>query len=360
MKALVLVASATRRGAEVVGTELAAGLAGLGWSVTTAALAPSLAGDPLDVPVLGEEPLAPATLRRLRHLAHGHDVVLAGGSTTLPACAVALAGTGVPFVYRSIGDPRYWARNSSHRLRTAAQYRLARRVVALWPGAADDLHRLYGVSRARLRVVPNTADPARFVPATPTQRAAQRRAFGLGDHEPVVAFLGSLSPEKDPAAAITAMGHLATGTLLVAGDGPLRPDLEHLAARHAPGRVRFLGVLADPLPLLHAADAVLLTSRTEGMPGVAIEAALCGVPVVATDVGGTSAVVLHGLTGYLAAPGDAAGLASFLHRALAEGPALGARARTHAAREFSVHRHLRSWAQVLGEAAGTPRTEWAA
>ncbi len=356
----MLVASATRRGAEVVGVDLGAGLAGLGHQVTVAALGPSVAGEPLDIEVLGADPLGVATLRRLRQVARGHDVVLAGGSTTLPACAVALAGTGVPFVYRSIGDPRFWARNSSHRVRTAAQYQRARRVVALWPGAADDLHRLYGVARSRLRVIPNTADPQVFTPPTPVQRQAARAHYGVGPDTPVVAFVGSLSDEKDPATALAALGGVPGVTLLLAGDGPLRPRLEPEATHLAPGRVRFLGVVRNPVTLLHAADAVLLTSRTEGMPGAAIEAALCGLPVVATDVGATSAVVLHGLTGYLADPGDASGLAAGLRAALCDRAELGARARTYAAREFSVHRHLRSWERVLGDAAGVPATGWAA
>jgi glycosyltransferase involved in cell wall biosynthesis len=52
--------------------------------------------------------------------------------------------------------------------------------------------------------------------------------------------------------------------------------------------VRFLGEVTDVLPVLHAADAMIITSDVEGMPGVAIEALMCGVPVLATDVGALS------------------------------------------------------------------------
>ena len=61
-----------------------------------------------------------------------------------------------------------------------------------------------------------------------------------------------------------------------------------MAAAEAPGRVMFLGEVGDVIPVLHAVDAVVITSEAEGMPGVAIEAALCGLPVVATDVGAVS------------------------------------------------------------------------
>jgi glycosyltransferase involved in cell wall biosynthesis len=52
-----------------------------------------------------------------------------------------------------------------------------------------------------------------------------------------------------------------------------------------------VGMIEDTRAVLHAADVLLCTSRTEGVPGVLIEAALCGLPVVTTDVGGVSSVV---------------------------------------------------------------------
>ena len=73
--------------------------------------------------------------------------------------------------------------------------------------------------------------------------------------------------------------------LVIAGDGPERALAERRAAALGPGRVVLLGDVPDVLPVLHAADAVLITSDIEGMPGTAIEAAMCGVPVVATDAG---------------------------------------------------------------------------
>ena len=85
--------------------------------------------------------------------------------------------------------------------------------------------------------------------------------------------------------AIAAIARLPDHLLVVAGDGPLRHEAERLAAAEAPGRVMFLGEVGDVIPVLHAVDAVVITSEAEGMPGVAIEAALCGLPVVATDVG---------------------------------------------------------------------------
>ena len=73
--------------------------------------------------------------------------------------------------------------------------------------------------------------------------------------------------------------------------------------REARSRIHFAGSLTDVAPALAAADVVVLSSRTEGMPGVLIEAGLSARPVVAYDVGAVSEVVADGETGLLVAPG---------------------------------------------------------
>ena len=94
-----------------------------------------------------------------------------------------------------------------------------------------------------------------------------------------------ISAEKRLDLAIAAISRMPDHVLVVAGDGPLRAEAERQAATDAPGRVMFLGEVSDVVPILHAVDAVVITSEAEGMPGVAIEAALCGLPVVATAAG---------------------------------------------------------------------------
>lgn len=350
MRVLVTVASANRRGAELVGMDIAEGLAARGVAADAVALAPAFAGTPIDVEVLGAEPLALDTLRALRARAQDYDVVLAGGSSTLPACAVALAGTGVPFVYRSIGDPAFWKGDALRRARTLPLFHRASAIVALWPGAARTIGRAYGVPRHRLHVIANARPRMGFAPPTPQQRAAARAALGVAPDVPVALYLGSLSYEKEPRTAVQALSHAPGVHLLVAGDGPQRADLEAEAGQLAPGRVQFLGVRTDTVALLHAADVLVLTSRTEGIPGVAIEAALCARPVVATDVGGTTTVVLHGITGFLARPGQPAATGRFLRRAIADGARLGAAGARHVRREFQFERSIGNWERVLATA----------
>src|SRR5205085_169093 len=139
-----------------------------------------------------------------------------------------------------------------------------------------------GVFPERLRWIPH------FVSAP-----AERTAEDAGS----VVYAGRLSPEKGVDTLIDAIGRLDQSVRLdVAGDGPDLQRLETLAARHADGRVRFLGRLdADALAsVIEDAVAVALPSRWyENQPMVVLEAFGRGVPVVATDLGGTPELVRH-------------------------------------------------------------------
>jgi glycosyltransferase involved in cell wall biosynthesis len=283
-RVLLVTASARRRGAEIQATQLAPQLATLGWAVDIVSLHTGTDGTMLDIPVLGSRRLGPATLLALRRRARQVDVVIAYGSATLPACAIALAATGVPFLYRSISDPAHWLRGSLHRRVTQAQYRRAAGVVALWPAAAERLAGELGVEPDRIAVIPNARDGDVFRSPTADERAAARETYGLKDG-PVVAFIGAASPEKRLDLAIETVANLPGHTLLVAGGGSGLARAREQAHDLLGDRVVFLGEVDDVRPVLYASDVVLITSDVEGMPGVAIEAALCGVPVVATPVG---------------------------------------------------------------------------
>ncbi|WP_377272538.1 glycosyltransferase family 4 protein [Peterkaempfera sp. SMS 1(5)a] len=353
-RVLHLVTDARRRGAQNLARDLHGELLARGWDSRLAALQPhpdAPSGDPL--PVLGATRFHPATLRSLRRTAATADVVVAHGSSTLPACAAALLGSRTPFIYVSIGDPRHWTADRSRRLRVGAMLRRAAAVAALTDGARKVLLERFRLRPERVRTIPNGRPADRYPPAAdPAQRSAARSALGLPAEVALVAAVGALAPEKRLDLAVEAVTRTPGAHLAVAGEGPLRSALTEHADTLAPGRVHFLGGLPDPAPLYQAADALLLSSDSEGVPGVLIEAALAALPSVATDVGWVREVVLDGVTGVLAPPGDAQALADGLGKVLGgDRAALGAEARRRALDRFELGVVVDAWQQLLAEVA---------
>lgn len=298
-----------------------------------------------DALVLGPSRHHPATVRALRAAARDVDVVVAHGSSTLQACAVGLLGTGVPFVYVNIGDPRHWTASLSRRLRVGAFLHRAAAVSAISDGAREVLLQRFRLPAGKVMTIPNGRPADRYRPAADqAERRAAREQLGLPRHGSVVAWIGALAPEKRLDLALAALDRLPDVHLAVAGDGPLRGSYPHS------GRAHFLGRLADPGVLYRAADALLLSSDSEGVPGVLIEAALAGLPAVATDVGWVGDVVLDGRTGALVRPGDPVALAEALGGVLSgDRAALGAAARAHALARFDLTVVTDSWQQLLSQ-----------
>ena len=343
---LHVITSSQRRGAETFAVDLAEALTTRGVGSDVVALTPGGTGTTLDVPTLGDSALSPSTLRALRRRARTARLVVAHGSRTLPACALALVGHRAPLVYRSIGDPAAWAGSGLRRARTRVLLGRMAAVTALWPEAAESVHDLFGVPTGRIHVIPNGVPAERCPVPDAAARAAARDHLGLPPAAPVVAVIGALGPEKRVGDAVDAVEALPGAHLLVAGDGPERAALERRAADRLADRAHFVGTLPGPTQALAAADVVALTSRTEGMPGVLIEAGLSGVAAVATDVGGVAQVVRDGETGLLVPPADVPALVAALRRALAETDRLGPAARRHCLATFEIGPVADHWASL--------------
>jgi glycosyltransferase involved in cell wall biosynthesis len=352
VRVLQIVTDTDRRGAQVFAVTLGGALTTAGAVVDTVALAPGEVGG-LDLAVLGATRLGVTTLRALRRRARKCDVVVAHGSSTLPACAIATQGTGVPFVYRQISDSRFWARTGARRMRVRAGLGRAARVVALWSGAAETLTVEFGVPASKLRVVPNAVDPAGFAPADDRERAAARHAFGLDPGRPTAGFVGALVREKGADVAIDALAHIDELQLLVAGDGDQRGALQERAARVSPGRVVFAGSVGRARDAYAAVDVVTLPSRGgDSMPAALIEAGLMAIPAVATPVEAVPEIVVPDVTGCIVRGDDPDALAAGLSTLLTDDERrarYGTAAREHCTANFTIAPIAQRWLEVLRE-----------
>lgn len=198
-----------------------------------------------------------------------------------------------------------------------------------------------GFSPERIFETRNGVDTERYAPASPHERRAARAALGLPADGPIALFAGRLTHQKGLPDLLEAWERLdALGsrpTLVACGDGPLRATLEARAQGLA--TVIFAGAQAEMDEYYRAADLFVLPSYAEGNSNALMEAMACGLPVVATRVGGTAELLGPYAADWLVEPGDVAGLAARLGRLLSDaglraelGTALAERMRT----EFTI------------------------
>jgi len=205
------------------------------------------------------------------------------------------------------------------------------------------------------RVVPDGVEPR---PAGATD-GRLRRALGVPTGVPLVGNVAALTPDKDPATFVAAAARLGAwlpeAHFVLVGEGPLRPALERaIATTGLRGRLHLAGFRDDVAFILPELSLLLFTSASEGFGSTLLDAQLARVPVVATRVGGIPEVVVDGVTGLLADPRDAEGLATAARRLLADG-ALRARlldAGERSASGFTADRMVRDTLSVYREVEG--------
>ena len=169
-------------------------------------------------------------------------------------------------------------------------------------------------------------------------------------HHPLLLCVGRLVHDKGFDVALQGFALLAERfpdvRLAIAGDGPQRGVLEAEAEALGVGeRVQFMGWLGSQsvLSVMATASVVLMPSRREGLPLVAIQAAQMARPVIAADVGGLPEVVAHGVTGLVVPPEDSGALAQAVGWVLENAEAaeeMGRAARTRASVLFSWDRYV--------------------
>jgi len=168
----------------------------------------------------------------------------------------------------------------------------------------------------------------------------QRARLTGSSERPLIITVARLAEQKGQRFLLAALQSLPNACVVLVGDGPDRAQLERQArdlGLH--DRVVFLGQRADVAELLACCDLAVLPSLFEGLPLAALEAMAAGKPVVATNIGGTSEAIEHGVTGLLVPPGDPIALATAIRAVLGD-PALAQRlaaaAQARVAQCFSV------------------------
>lgn len=217
-------------------------------------------------------------------------------------------------------------------------------------GNSESVRQFYrelGLPDDKLSVVKNAVEIPEGVDRDSVRRELITR-YQLPEDAFLIIYAGRLATQKrlpDLLWAIQVLRQIdPRAHLLIAGEGPLRANLELKAERLECARhVRFLGHQPDVPQLLKAADCFWLASEFEGMSNSLLEAMACGVPVLASDIAANRELVTHDQTGYLIKLGDGVGFAKFTQR-LMQNPELVTRL-SAAAQQMIATQH--SLAQML-------------
>lgn len=322
--ALVMGTSAGGTGKHV--HDLAVGLVGAGHDVVVLAPAGELEQFAFDDTGAGTVPLAVSdrphpirdtrALSTLRDVCAGADVVHAHGARVGALCVAAVLGTSTPLVV-TLHNASPGA-GLAGRIHAVLERVVARGSDLVLGVSADivDVQRRLGAARTDLAVI--AAPP----PATATRdRYAVRTDLGIDARTMLLVTVARLAPQKDLALLVDAVAemlgrHEIDVVAVVAGDGPDRERLQQrIDAAGVP--VRLLGHRSDVADLIAAADAVVSTARWEGQPVGLQEALHSGAAIVATDAGGTGAVVAD--AAILVPVGDVASMARALADVLLHG-----------------------------------------
>lgn len=184
--------------------------------------------------------------------------------------------------------------------------RLVDRVIAISKGVEKVLLTA-GIPKEKVEVVVDGIDVDKFNPARSGDE--MRRSLGIPQDVPVVGINATLTQRKGHhyflRAAREVIRELPRTHFLIAGDGPLRGELEVLVRRLGlAGRVIFTGHRDDVVDVLAAFDVLVLTSVYEGLGVAILEGMAMGKPIVASRVGGIPESTREGVNGFLVPPRD--------------------------------------------------------
>jgi glycosyltransferase involved in cell wall biosynthesis len=213
----------------------------------------------------------------------------------------------------------------------------------------------WGLPPATMRVIYEAVSDDGYLPRETCLRQLRERT-GVAPGTKLIGNIAALVGHKDHATLLRAsreiMARRGDVAMIVIGDGEMKAHLLQLRSELGlNGFVHFTGFIPQAQQLLPGFDVFTLSSRTEGLGSIVLDAGLAGVPVVATAAGGLPEAVLEGHTGLLAPVGDAGALAAALLRMLDE-PGLAGRlagaAQQRVRTEFTVAGMVQRYIEIYG------------
>ena len=323
MKIVQIITRRELRGAEVVAADLCRSLTQRGHAVSLIGLfdppnhteADALSRDlPLAIDLGGPKrrgfrwDIYSKLRHRLKTL--NPDIVQANAFNALKFTALSriTSRAAWPLVYRNVGVASQWVTRPGQKLWGRQLLKQVAKVISVSAASRRDFSSTYQMPDTEITVL----NQGVVIPQAFPKTAWRKRLIELIDR-PNASFLlvhvGNFSPEKNHLGLLQAFGVVLArhpgAQLVLLGDGPLRQQVSDEASRLGSAtNVHLPGAQAGAADLAGGADAMLISSHVEGIPGVLLEASARRVPVISTDVGGIHEVIQNNHNGILVPPGD--------------------------------------------------------
>ena len=234
-------------------------------------------------------------------------------------------------------------------------------ITAVSRSLARDTVEIFGPIDQDIKVIPNFIDPNVYLPM---KGLMDRFRSHFAPHgEKILAHISNFREVKrvvDVVRIFSLVEKVIPCRLLLVGDGPEMVRVEREAVKLGLERkVMFLGKQESVKEILQMVDVFILPSEQESFGLVALEAMACGVPVIASRVGGLPEVVIHGKTGYLAEVGDVLGMSEAVISLLTDDlryKSFSEQAVTWARETFPVERAVKEYESVYEDAIQGPRS----
>ncbi len=308
-----------------------------------------------DVPVhemdlrKGNDPMMPLRLARLFRRT-GTDIVHTRNAEAFfyGAVGARMAGIGtvihsehgrtLPDTFRRMALQRWLAPLANMTFAVSEQLKL-------------DLVKHVRLAKDRIHVIYNGVDLGRFAS---TDRVRARALLGVDQATTVIGSVGRLAAVKNYKLLVRAIAAIPGVDLVLIGDGPQRGQIEaEAAAAGICERVRLLGHREDVAELLPGLDVFVLPSLSEGMSNTLLEAMACGLPVVASRVGGNVELVRNGVTGILFPSEDAEALSTALRPLCADAglrATMGLQGKRRAREQFGIDTMIDAYQSMYARA----------
>jgi N-acetyl-alpha-D-glucosaminyl L-malate synthase BshA len=284
--------------------------------------------EPLDYPLLAERSYALALSAKMIEVARAHKLDIFHLHYAIPHAVSAflanqVLGAPSPKIVTTLHGTDVSMVGADPKFQPLTQFVVRQSDAITVPSQwlAEAAYQDLGLPRdMAIEVIPNFVDIDKFCP--PDERAKPAATAGSAMRPRVLTHVSNFRPLKrldDVVRIFAAVRAEIPSRLNLVGEGPERSRVEALVkSLGLADHVRFWGERGDLVEILQGSDVFLLPSETESFGLAALEAMACGVPVVASDVGGVSEVVADGETGFLAAVGDVASMAGHVRRLLSD------------------------------------------